>query len=74
MRELAAVHEPSPGARLNCAGQGCKERERCRRFRIRLSDGKVLVGEQEVTVFRWASFDIEQAVFGDCESFVRFRP
>lgn len=56
--------------RLNCAGQGCAERNECRRYRIRLAR-KDQVGD--VRLYDWASFDIERSVYGDCLSFVQWR-
>jgi hypothetical protein len=52
--------------KVNCAGQGCPERDGCRRFVLRLPTG----GHKQ---FDWASFDIERMFFGDCLSFVEFK-
>lgn len=59
--------------KANCAGQGCVQRETCRRYKVAIPDGKRWVAGQEVPIVNWASFDIEAAHFGSCESFVRFR-
>lgn len=74
--QAVAAQEPLkrslPGilSRLNCAGQGCQDRDSCRRYRIVLGErneaSNRVVGE-------WASFDIERLVFGDCRAFVVYR-
>lgn len=59
--------------RINCAGQGCEEREGCRRYRMRLPEQGQKAVQFERLRYQWASFDVERAVFGDCPQFVRFR-
>jgi len=64
--------------RLNCAGQGCEERDECRRYRIRLarivSEAHRIVGvPYDEKVFDWASFDIERIWFGECKSLIQYR-
>lgn len=54
----------SRGPLLNCAGQWCEERMRCRRYRTRTMTNGTL---------GWASFDVERVRFGDCPSFVAYR-
>ena len=54
-------------AKANCAGQACEDRERCRRYRVRVDAG------WHSGTGRWASFDIERlARGGECPSFKRF--
>jgi len=71
------VQSESPAARLarlNCAGQGCAEREQCRRYVARVASGKyVAANGYEHKTYTWASFDLERARFGDCAAFVRIR-
>lgn len=56
---------------MNCAGQGCAEREKCRRFAVRIN---VPDCSRDNPYGAWASFDIERQRFGDCKSFVELRP
>lgn len=59
--------KPVDVAKLNCAGQGCSEREYCRRFRVRIGGG------WQVGTGQWGSFDLERAAHADeCRSFVRW--
>lgn len=53
-------------AKLNCAGQGCPERQGCRRYEVGIVGHKEIVQGKEVAVLDWASFDIERQRFGDC--------
>lgn len=39
----------------NCAGQGCPERDGCRRYEVRLR-----TEHEPDNGFRWASFDLER--------------
>lgn len=55
---------------LNCAGQGCPERGRCRRFVVRVN---VPHCSREQPYGAWGSFDLERAWFGECASFVKYR-
>lgn len=58
--------------RVNCAGQGCPDRDGCRRYRLRLPE--VVAGPRpQVPIFAWASWDIERDRVGECESKVKFR-
>jgi hypothetical protein len=58
--------------RVNCAGQGCGERDGCRRFRLRLPrEGQTAVPSERL-IFDWASFDLEKKS-GECPVFVKFR-
>ena len=56
------------GEKLNCGGQGCPERDGCRRFVLRLP-----TAFDKGPKFDWGSFDIERLFFGDCHSFVEYR-
>ena len=58
--------------RVNCSGQGCLERDDCKRYRLRLWTDVEGVAAAD-RPFVWASFDLERLVFGDCPSFVRFK-
>lgn len=53
---------------LNCAGHQCPERKTCKRFRSRIGTERATVGEHEVTVLQWASFDVERVLFGNCSA------
>ncbi len=53
--------------KINCTGQGCDERDGCRRYASMTQDGKSIVGGKEHPIFNWASFDIERQRFGDCK-------
>ena len=55
---------------VNCAGQGCPEREDCRRYRVTVN---VPACSRDYPYGEWASFDIERAWSGDCKSFVKYR-
>ncbi len=58
---------PVDVAKANCAGQGCGERDRCRRFLVRIGESW-----REGTG-QWGSFDLErQMVGGECPSFKRW--
>ena len=57
-----------PAYETNCAGQGCDEADRCRRFQMRMPVDRAAA----VQVFDWASFDVEKARFGDCPNFIRY--
>lgn len=58
---------PVDYVKANCAGQGCADRETCRRFQVRIGES------WEVTTGRWGSFDIERARFGgECPAFKRW--
>lgn len=59
--------------KLNCAGQGCADRETCRRYVNRIPDRKVIVEDREIPIFEWASFDIERSLMGDCSNYVQAR-
>lgn len=58
-----------PLSRVNCAGQGCSDREECRRYKLTLP----LDPKAKEPAFEWASFDLERLLFLDCPAFVRFR-
>lgn len=54
-------------SRANCAGQGCPEREQCRRYRVRLDLN------WEAGTGQWISADLERAALGgECPSFKRY--
>ena len=54
-------------AKANCAGQACEDRERCRRYRVRVDES------WHRGTGRWASFDLERLERGgECQSFKRF--
>ena len=55
---------------MNCAGQGCGERELCRRYLIRLASKRWIGDERQ---YDWASWDLERLVFGDCKMFIQWR-
>lgn len=55
---------------LNCAGQGCQERDQCRRYRVRVNSPACT---KEHPFGEWGSFDVERSRFGDCRQFVKFR-
>ena len=59
-------------SRVNCAGQGCPERDDCKRYRLRLATELNGVAAAE-RPFVWGSFDLERLWFGDCPAFVRFK-
>lgn len=62
--------------RANCAGQGCADRDGCRRYVLRLANGKQRGRDgEEHPVFAWVSWDLERVVRpgGDCAGFVRMR-
>lgn len=61
----------NPNPKLNCAGQGCPERDGCRRYEIRIAEGHLEVGGVRVQQFGWASFDLEREAFGGCFSRIR---
>lgn len=63
-----------PLGKANCAGQGCSEREMCRRYRVLIAEKHIEVNGARFPVYAWASFDIEAKAFGSCQSFVRFKP
>ena len=51
-------------AKTCCAGQGCPERDGCRRFEWRIPDKVTIHGP----VCAWASLDIERQRNGECEA------
>jgi hypothetical protein len=53
---------------MNCAGRGCAERDDCRRFTVRIPDGKTMVAGREQLTFAWGSFDIERQHKGTCQA------
>ena len=58
-------------SKANCAGQGCEDREGCRRFRVRIVGPS---GEWERQFGQWISADLERAEMpGSCPYFVRYR-
>lgn len=48
--------------KLNCAGQGCPERDTCRRYVIRVATGQEM---------KWASFDIERMQYKTCPHYIQ---
>lgn len=74
---VASAPTESPAARLarlNCAGQGCPERDECRRYATRVASGKfVAANGYEHKTFTWASFDLERQKLGTCASLIRVR-
>lgn len=61
-------------ASLNCAGQGCPERQTCRRFLVRVNAPQCT---KEHPYGEWASFDLERLVksaSGTCPHFTKYRP
>lgn len=61
-------------AKANCAGSGCRDKDECRRYRVRI------VGPREATPERqygqWISADIERWRFPDtpCVHFRKYIP
>lgn len=55
---------------LNCAGQGCADRDACRRYVVRVNAQNC---SRENPYGAWASFDIERQVLGDCKHFAKYR-
>ena len=53
-------------SRHNCAGQGCPERDGCKRFEERRIARFARTPHGPEPVYEWASFDIERLKFGDC--------
>lgn len=62
----AAPPQKSNVLKANCAGQGCPDRDGCRRFQARIGE------EWHQSTGRWISADLEREVFGECASFVRW--
>lgn len=57
-------------SKANCAGQGCPERDGCRRFQVRIVEPAR--GEWIYQVGQWISADIERLMDGKCPHFVRW--
>lgn len=58
---------------LNCAGQGCPERDGCKRYEHRQSSSFIADGEKKIPVFEWASYDVERALFDSCAARIAVR-
>lgn len=57
--------------RMNCAGQGCRDREGCRRYRVMIH---ARGADREHPHGAWGSFDVEKRrMGGDCPAFVQYR-
>lgn len=56
--------------RANCAGQGCPERQQCRRYRVRIVSPER--GDWHHQAGQWISADIERSNTGTCVHFVRW--
>jgi len=55
------------GVKTNCAGQGCPERDGCRRYEVRIPDRIEIVKSHHIPRMEWASFDLERRWTGECQ-------
>lgn len=58
--------------RANCAGQGCEEREGCKRYRVRALAPRVEREDEKSAPWTWVSADVERGLLGSCALRVEF--